>query len=557
MANPDGDTDQRLTFGRFVVDLNRGCLLLDDREVALRPKTFAVLTYLATHPGRLVSKDELLAAVWPNLVVTDDTLVQSIGELRRALGESGARLITTVPRRGYRFEGDEAPPERRKPRGWHPLRWRWQYGIIAPFAVALAVAALWLGIPGSEPTKPAATPPATAAIKPAIAVLPFQNQSDDASREYLADGLTQDLINSLGRFSALTVMSWNAVATYKGAAAKPGEIARALAVRYQVEGSVRFAADHVRVSAQLVDIQGRVLWSARFDEPSADVFALQDRITREIAGALAIRVTEFEQQRVSAKPTASFDAYDYLLRARPALRHPTRASIVEARELLRRAIALDPAYAAAHSALGETFHVAISMGWAESPAEYWKRVEVEAAEALRLDPADVRGRILLARSYIAFNRYPEAQTQIDRAIAINPNDADALAGRGNILVWLGETDAAIETLEFAQRIDPELNDYDSFALTLAYYLKSNYAAAIEQAELNLRRNPGAHFNRAVLAAAYAQLGRPQDASRVAEEIRRTDPTFEAAEFGSKFLNANDLERLRDGLRKAGLYTAAA
>jgi len=555
MANPDGDNaaEQRLTFGRYVVDLNRGCLLLDDREITLRPKTFAVLTYLATHPGRLVSKDEILAAVWPNLVVTDDTLVQSIGELRRALGESGARLITTVPRRGYRFEGDEAPPDRRKARDWHPLRWRWNYGIIAPLAVGLTVAALWIGPTVRDAMKP---PVVTTAIKPAIAVLPFQNQSDDASREYLADGLTQDIINSLGRFSALTVMSWNAVATYKGAVARPGEIARVLAVRYQVEGSVRYAADHVRISAQLVDIQGRVLWSARFDEAPADLFALQDRITREIAGALAIRITEFEQQRVYAKPTASFDAYDYVLRARPALRRPTRANIVEARELLRRAIALDPAYAAAHSALGETFHVAISMGWAESPAEYWKRVEAEAGEALRLDPADVRGRILLARCYIAYNRYAEAQAQIDRAIAINPNDADALAGRGNILVWLGKTDAAIETLELAQRIDPELNDFDNFALTLAYYLKRNYPAAIEQAELNLRKNPGAHFNRAVLAAAYAQANRPAEAARVAEDIRRTDPTFDAAEFGNKFLNPGDLDRLREGLRKAGLYTAA-
>jgi adenylate cyclase len=554
MANPDGDNAaaQRLTFGRYVLDLNRGCLLLDDREITLRPKTFAVLIYLATHPGRLVSKEELLTAVWPNLVVTDDTLVQSIGELRRALGESGARLITTVPRRGYRFEGDEAPPDRRKARDWHPLRWRWKYGIFAPLAVAITVAALWLGTNVRDAMKPVVS----TAIKPAIAVLPFQNQSDDVAREYLADGLTQDIINSLGRFSALTVMSWNAVATYKGAVARPGEIARVLAVRYQVEGSVRYAADQVRVSAQLVDIQGRVLWSARFDESPADLFTLQDRISREIAGALAIRVTEFEQQRVSTKPTASFDAYDFVLRARPALRRPTRANIVNARELLRRAIALDPDYAAAHSALGETFHVAISMGWAESPAEYWKRVEAEAGEALRLDPADVRGRILLARSYIAYNRYPEAQAQIDRAIAINPSDADALAGRGNILVWLGKTDAAIETLKLAQRIDPELNDFDNFALTLAYYLKRDYPAAIEQAELNLRKNPGAHFNRAVLAAAYAQAERPADAARVAADIRRTDPTFEAAEFGNKFLNAGDLDRLREGLRKAGLYTAA-
>jgi adenylate cyclase len=540
------DSD-RQEFGRYVLDLRRGCLLLDGREIALRPKTFAVLTYLAARPGKLVSKEELFAAVWPNLVVTDDTLVQSIGELRRALGENGPRMIATVPRRGYRFDASGAPPDRRKSGIWHVLRGRWKYGILAPFALMLTFAALWLGMRGCT-----ATNPPVAGTRPVIAVLPFQNQSDDAAREYLADGLTQDVINSLGRFSALTVMSWNAVSIYKGAAAQPGEIARTLAVRYQVEGSVRYAGEQVRVSAQLVDTQGRVLWSARYEETPADVFALQDRLTREIAGALAIRVTEFEQRRVSAKPTASFDAYDYVLRARPALQRPTRGGIVEARDLLRKAIALDPKYAAAHSALGETFHVAISMGWAEFPDEYWKRVETHANDALQIDESDMRARILLARSYIAYNRYTEAQAQIDRAVAINPSDADALAGRGNILMWLGETDAAIESLKLAQRIDPELNDFDRFALTLAYYLKLDYAAAIQQAELNLRKNPEARFNQPVLAAAYAQAGRGADAARAASDVRRLDPTFDAAAYGNKFLNPNDLEHLRDGLRKAGL-----
>jgi adenylate cyclase len=547
----EGSARQSLTFGRYVLDLNRGSLLLDGREITLRPKTFAVLCYLVQHPGRLIAKEELLEAVWPNLVVTDDTLVQSIGELRRALGESGARLIVTVPRRGYRFEIAEAPPDRRKARSWNPLRYRWFYGILAPLAVALTVLVLWLAGLWSDKSAPT-----MADARPAIAVLPFQHQGDDLSREYLADGLTQDLINSLGRFSALTVMSWNAVAGYKDGDVRPGEIARLLAVRYQVEGSVRYAGEQVRVSAQLVDSQGRVLWSAQFEETPADVFALQDRITREIAGALAIRVTEFEQRRVATKPTESFDAYDCLLRARPMLQHPTRGGVVEARALLRRAIELDPNYAAAHSALGETFHVAISMGWAESPDEYWKRVETYAGEALRLDASDVRARILMARSYLAYNRHPEAQTQIDRAIAINPNDPDALAGRGNVLMWLGKTDAAIESLELALRIDPELNDFDRFALTLAYYLKQRYNEAIEQAELNLRRNPAARFNEAVLAASYAQVGRTADAARVSEEVRRTDPMFDPLTYGNKFLNPKDLEALRDGLRKAGLQASA-
>jgi tetratricopeptide (TPR) repeat protein len=229
---------------------------------------------------------------------------------------------------------------------------------------------------------------------------------------------------------------------------------------------------------------------------------------------------------------------------------------VEARELLRHAIALDPNYAAAHSALGETFHVAISMGWAESPDDYWKRVEQHAGDALKLDPSDVRARVLMARLYLAYNRHLEAQREIDRAIAINPNDADALAGRGNALMWLGKTDAAIEALELALRIDPELNDFDRFALALAYYEKRRYNEAIEQGELNLRKNPGARFNEAVLAAAYAQSGRSGDAVRVSETIRRTDPMYDAANYGNKFLNPKDLEHLREGLRKAGLYADA-
>ena len=195
------------------------------------------------------------------------------------------------------------------------------------------------------------------------------------------------------------------------------------------------------------------------------------------------------------------------------------------------------------------------MGWAESPDDYWKRVENHANEALRLDDSDVRARVLLARSFIAYNRYEEAQTQIDRAIAINPNDADALAGRGNILVWSGRTDDAIESLELAQRIDPELNAFDRFALSLAYYLKGRYLNCIEQAELNQRKNADARFNHVILAAAYAQVDRKEDAARMVADIRRTDPTFEAGTFGNKFLNPADLARLREGLRKAGLNSA--
>ena len=393
--------------------------------------------------------------------------------------------------------------------------------------------------------------------KPAIAILPLANQSDDSAREYFADGLTQDIINALGRFPELTVMSWNAVFPYKGKPENPVEIARNLAVRYQVEGSVRQIGDRVRVNAQLVDANGQVLWSASFDEALADVFALQDKITTQIAGTLAIRVTQIEQRRVFTKPTDSLEAYDYVLRARPALQRPTRANIVEARTLLRHAIELDSNYAAAYAALAETYHVATSMGWAESPTEFLGRAEEMANKALSMDDSDVRARIVLGRIHLFYHRYDQAKSEIDRAIAINPNDANGLAGRGNILMWSGQTDAAIEALELAQRIDPELNAVDRFALSLAYYLKGRYDAAIEQADLNLRKTSGANFSRIVLAAAYAQLGQFEDVAGVVTTIHRIDPTFDAQEFGTKFLSAADLGHLRDGLRKAGLWKEAS
>jgi adenylate cyclase len=573
---------KRLRFDRYLLDLDRGCLFVDGNEIALRPKTFAVLLYLSEHPNRLVSKDELLSAVWPNLAITDDALVQSIGELRRALGDDGPRLIRTIPRRGYRFESDvsadasmvQAPADafppsaasgevRRLPRPATGARMalRALIAVVVLFAadvLATGVATDWNFLNVLGPRDQTASGLLKNGAKPAMAVLPLIDQSDDLSREYFADGLTQDVINALGRFSALTVISWNGVLPYKGKPASPADIGKTLGVDYLVEGSVRRNGDRVRVIAQLVDTRkGRVLWSARFDEALADVFALQDRMTTQIVGALAIHVEQIEQQRVFAKPTESLEAYDYVLRARPALQRPTRTDSVTARSQLRRAIKLDPSYAAAYAGLAESYYIATSMGWAESPTAFLSRAEEMANKALSLNDSEVRAHIILGRIHIFYHRYEQAKAEIDRAIAINPNDAHGLAARGNILMWMGQTDAAIQDLELAQRIDPGLNAMDRFALSLAYYLKRRYEAAVEQAEHNLRAIEGANFSRVVLAAAYAQQNRGDDAARVVAVIHRTDPTFDPQDFGSKLLSLADLASLRDGLRKAGLYPAEA
>jgi TolB-like protein/DNA-binding winged helix-turn-helix (wHTH) protein/Tfp pilus assembly protein PilF len=573
----------RLRFDRYVLDLDRGGLLLDGKEIALRPKTFAVLLHLVENPNRLVSKEELFAVAWPNIAVTDDALVQSIGELRRALGDDGPRLIKTIPRRGYRFESEvSADPAIRQradapslavshaedlvlaPESKAAVPWRLfaaSHWVALTVCAALAVGGLWLGAARERSIfgfgDGTAVKNAPIGAKPAIAILPFENQSEDRTRDYFVDGLTQDIIAALGRFSELTVMSWNAVFPFKNRQTSPAEVGRRLAVRYQLEGHVRESEGRVRVTAQLVDTSGRVLWSGSFDERRAELFELQDKITTEIARKLPIQVTQIEQRRALARPTENLEAYDYVLRARPALQRPERASIVQARELLRRAIALDPNYAAAYAALADTYHVATVMGWAESPTAFLGRAADLANKALSLNDGEVHARAILGRIHIFYRRYEQAKVEIDRAIAVNPNDADALAGRGNILMWSGQTDAAIETLELAQRIDPELNPFDRSALSLAYYLKQRYAAAAEQAEINLRRTEGANFSRIVLAAADAQLNRTEEAAQAVAVIRRLDPTFDAQEFGTKFLSVDDLEHLREGLRKAGLLAAEA
>ena len=354
----------------------------------------------------------------------------------------------------------------------------------------------------------------------------------------------------------LTVVSWNGVFPYKGKPASPEAIGEALGVGYLVEGSTRQSGDRVQVIAELVETrQGRVLWSTRLDEALADVFTLQDNITTQIAGALAVRLQDVEQRRELTKPTTNLAAYDFLLRARPALQRPTRGGIAQARLLLKRAIDLDPNYAAAYAALADTYYIAAAFGWAELPIAYLNHAKEMADKALSLNDFEVQAHVILGRIDIFYHRYQRAKTEMDRALAVNPNDADALAGRGNALMWSGQTDAAVKALELAQRLDPELNPIDRFALSLAYYLTGRYDAAIDAADRNLRENPGANFSRIVLAATYAEQNRADEVARILPAIRQFDPTFDPEEFGSKLLNSGDLSHLQEGLRKAGLYPA--
>jgi adenylate cyclase len=559
-----------IRFDRYVLDLRRGALRSGADDIDIRPKTFEVLKLLVENAGRLVAKDEIVAAVWPDVFVTDDSLVQCVKELRRALGANGDRLVRTVPRRGYRLEAraeleasappldsieraaDDQPPTAAgaTPGGSHgSLGARWRLGLAAAVCVsALVLIGLWrFEHIGQDVTVQGALPRLG---KPAIAVLPFTSPVGDG--DYFADGMTDDVINALGRFSSLTVMSRNAVAAYKGRSVPPQQLGHDLSVQYLLEGSVRRLGDQLRVTAQLTDTdRGQVLWSGRFDDALSDVFSVQDRITTQVVGGLAVKVTQIEQQRAHVKPTESLEAYDYVLRARQAASEAQRSTNVDARALLRKAIELDPRYAAAYTGLGETYRVAVTMGWVQSPEAALKEADALAHKALSLNDSDVRAHVLLGQIHIYYGRYEQALAELDRATAINPNDADAVAGRGAVLVWSGRTGEGITSLEMARRLDPALNIFNRFALALAYYLSGKYDPAIELLTRNLSETPEASYNGAVLAASYAQQDRSEDAARAVEMVRRSDPAFDAAAFGTQLQKPADRERVREGLRKAG------
>ena len=423
-------------------------------------------------------------------------------------------------------------------------------------AVMAATAALWWFL-----SQPAPPPVATATVgsaieafgRPMVAVIPFVNQSDDPGQEYFSDGVTEDIIDKLGRFPTLAVLARSAVLPYKNKALKPAAIGAELGARYLVEGSVRKSSDRIRVTARLTDAsQGRLLWSQQFDEELKDIFLLQDSIAHRIAGSLVPQLTRIESQRALAKPTANLDAYDLMLRGRELMAKATRAANREARQLFERAAQLDPDYAAAHAALGTAIFDMTVFGWTEFAGQMREQAEALAQRAIALDDANADGHRLLAKIYLTEPRYDRALAEAERAIALNASDAESHGVRGAVLILVGRNDEAIQSLETEFRFDPTPKSASSFYLGLAYYFGHRHEAAVRLLEQAMIRYPEHPFTPAVLAAAYGQLGREVEAARIAAVLKRVNPFFDPESFGSSLQSSDSRAYLRDGLKKAGI-----
>jgi TolB-like protein/DNA-binding winged helix-turn-helix (wHTH) protein/cytochrome c-type biogenesis protein CcmH/NrfG len=569
----------RIRFDEYILDLQRGCLLAGDEEIALRPKTFEFLRYLVSNPGRLVSKDELLAAVWPNIVVTEDSLVQCVTELRRALRDQEQRLIKTVQRRGYRFEAAlsaepsaalpggtavpiqsatvEAPaPSRDDPRRADRAGRKAMLAAVGAFALlipALGASWWWVGA-GDRFTAP---PPLS------IAVLPFNNLSEEPDHETIAAGVSIDLTTDLSRIPGAFVIAHGTAQTFKGQNVDARQVGRDLNVRYVIVGSLRRSGNELRIDVDLVEAgSGRHLWTERFTLERNEIAAWQDEIVGRIASALNFRLARVETERTLRERRDYPDAYDLTTQGW-ALIYTAKSpeNYDAARKLFRQALGRNPESANALAGLGWSSAISVLNGWSASPAADVAVAEGAVTQLLIIDPNHVVGNHVRGFLLRLQRRTGAARESFQTVAALNPNFAPAHAQLGVTAIESGRPEEAIEAIEHAIRLSPRDPDH------------SLWLSFIGMAELHRGRLPEAvsflgralevdtstptAAQRAYLASALALVGRSTEARAALAEFRKAKPSATIASLRAAARSTNaafmaQQERFFEGLRMAGL-----
>ncbi len=394
-----------------------------------------------------------------------------------------------------------------------------------------------------------------------IAVLPFDDLSPTHDQQYLADGITEELITGLAKFPDFVVMARNSTFAYKGQPTDVRTVGKDLNVRYVVEGSVQRADQSVRVAAQLIDATtGRQIWADRYDRQVDNIFAIRDDITRSIAGTLgsiAGIVAFAEANRVSAKDPNSFTAYDYVMKGWYAYNKFTREDNAAARQFFEEAINIDPNYARAYAGLSWTYELDYDFEWDDDDAKTLKLALGHAETAVRLDPNDIQAQWGLGWAYLYNRQFENAMAHYLRARKLNPNDAEVMAEMGNLLIYLGQPKQAIDQVKEAIRLNPNHYDWYVYYVGWAYEEAGMPEEAIKVFEQAIDlKNPNEEqlWYLPTVAAAYAEVGRMDDAHKVVETILSREPDFSIAKKLARYpYKTKDLaDRYAKALRRAGL-----
>jgi|TARA_B110000211_G_scaffold233977_1_gene301884 TolB-like protein len=460
---------------------------LDGEDVPIGARAFDVLAHLDTHSDRVVSKAELLDAVWPDLTVEESNLSVQVSTLRKLLGKE---TIKTVPGIGYR------------------LTFHGSTGAALP----------------AGPQVP---------TKPSLVVLPFANLTGSTDREYLMDGMVQEITNALSRVSGIFVISSTSSLAYKGRSVDLSEVGRELGVRYVLEGSIQAAGERIRIFTQLVEAEsGHTIWQDRFDGTAEDIFDLQDAVAERVAGALEPKLQLAEALHARSKPTENLVAYDLCLRALPLVfkLHAPEA-LTKGLELLNQALTLDPGYIHAHALVAYAHTSAFATRW-------WTleqaRAAIPNARAVLDSGTDDGLALTYAGHYIAYvgRDYNEGLSALKRAAMINPNSGTTEMLLGWVHVYLNQNEPAIEHLDRAKRLSP-LHPHIALVnsgIGTAYLQLSDPERAVVFLEQAMTEYPEFATNQLILIGCYWKLGRKGDAMRVSNWLRCKVPDMTVKTF---------------------------
>jgi adenylate cyclase len=538
--------DRRIVFR---IGVNVGDIVVEGDDIYGDGVNVAARLESLAEPGGICISDIVLQSVKDKLDLTVDRLgereVKNIAEpitvYQVVVDGKAAALVTPVIRESH------GPVDRR------------------PVAAAIAaVVLLMLGVGGAlwwQPWAPDVEPASIERMafplpgKPSIAVLPFENLSGDPKQDYLVDGITETIITELSRFGGLFVIARNSVFTYKGKPVKVQRVAEDLGVQYVLEGSMQRTDDRIRVTAQLIDaVTGTHLWAQNYDRELSDIFTVQDDVTGRIVASLGAyqgELAEAARQRAKRKDPANFSAYDALQLGIERKHSFTKADNAAAEKLFARAVELDPQFAQAHVGLAWIHIQRFWFGWTDEPAQAVARAREAAQTAISLDPSEAEAHWLLAEAHLADGQFGQGEAEYQRALTLNPNNADLLAGWGYASVLLGHPERGIEFIEQAKRLNPHYPDWYDRGLGTAAYMSQRYEDAVAAF-----RKVTQHViqSRLYLAASYVRLGRLNEARAEVAAALELEPDISIEKFSliELYKNTADLEHLRGDLRKAGL-----
>jgi pentatricopeptide repeat protein len=556
--------------GSWTIEPERNRVSGAGGEVRLEPKVMEVLLCLARQPGEVVSKEQLLAAVWAETFVTDDVLTRAISELRRAFGEDAQHphVIETIPKRGYRLV---AAVERVENGGTLAPRRRKVTAALAAGGLLLAVVVAWALLRPSE------------SRVTSIAVRPLVNLSHDPEQEYIADGITDALIHQLGQIRSLTVISRTSVMSYKNSGKSLPEIARELRVDAVVEGSVQRSGGRIAIVARLKEAATeRQLWSDEFEHDFSDVLLLRSELARAIARGVNATVTPQEGLRLASVRTVHAEAYEHYLKGRQHWNHLNQPGMVKAKEHFEKAIDLDAEFAEAWAGLADTYSWSLwgtrlfaaqqdlvvgarqaatralelddslaeahaALGWIREVVDWdWKRAEWHYRRAVELNPSYPTAQLYMAFWMSFVHRHEEALVHVRRAQQLDPLSPALRTQVGWVQFWAQDFDAAIAQWRRTLELDPDFA-VAHYNLGLGYTEKAMYSEAIAAFHKSLALDPSTQT--VPLVRAYAKAGRADDALKLLAELKRhgkADLTLQA----TVYVALNNSERALELLQEA-------